>query len=296
MTPASDAHPQPPVPEVAQRWRDRRADYRRRGDLFDPSGWSVDVIARDRDAASFVTTHHYSGSYPAARLRVGMYGPAETPAGPAPLMGVAVFSVPMTQSVIPSWCGVAPDAGVELGRFVLLPQVGFNGETWFLTRALVLLRDVLRIWRVVSFSDPLPRYDSWGREVKPGHIGQIYQALGAHYLGRTKARTLLLAPDGCVISERAISKIRKMESGWEASARHIVALGADARQAGEAPDAWLRRVLPVFRRLHHPGNHGYLFVNDRNYLLRTTGQAYLRQHPVSAQRAPTQEDRHDDTR
>jgi hypothetical protein len=106
------------------------------------------------EAKDFVEAHHYSRAYPAARFRFGGTG---------------------TESV-------------ELGRFVLLDEVPFNGETWMLGQC---------------FSDPFPRTDSSGREVFRGHLGTIYRAHNARYLGRGTPRTLRLLPDGSVLSERA---------------------------------------------------------------------------------------------
>jgi hypothetical protein len=56
---------------------------------------------------------------------------------------------------------------------------------------------------VVRFSDP--RRTATGELVFPGHIGTIYQASSAAYLGLTAPCRLLLLPDGCVLSERALS-------------------------------------------------------------------------------------------
>ena len=57
---------------------------------------------------------------------------------------------------------------------------------------------------VVSFSDPLARRTAAGDVVFGGHVGTIYQAHNAAYLGRGTARTLRLLPDGAVLSARAL--------------------------------------------------------------------------------------------
>ena len=247
---------------VEQRWRDRRDSYRQRGDRFDPSAFGVEVLREDREARAFVQAHHYSGSYPAARCRVGLYRGREGWYR-GELVGVAVFSVPMAQAVIPRWGGVEAASGVELGRFVLLDSVGFNAESWFLSRALRALRAELpEVEAVVSLSDPVPRSTSSGIVVTPGHVGTIYQALGASYRGRTEARTHYQGADGRFLSPRALSKIRGEERGWEYASRDLIQAGADPRWIGEAPEAWLARVLPSFRRVRHPGNHVYLFRID----------------------------------
>ena len=48
-------------------------------------------------------------------------------------------------------------------------------------------------------SDPCAIRAPEGQEIFPGHLGGIYQARSAHYLGRTKARTVLVTPDGQVL-------------------------------------------------------------------------------------------------
>ena len=78
---------------VAQRWRGGRAVYRPAGTVINPRRYEVAPIAGDAEAREFVTRHHYSGSYPAARERVGLYR------GGA-LVGVAVFSVPVQGKVL----------------------------------------------------------------------------------------------------------------------------------------------------------------------------------------------------
>ena len=114
---------------------------------------------------------------------------------------------------------------------------------------------------VVSFSDPLARRTADGRIVFPGHIGLIYQASNAAYLGRSAARTIHLLPDGRVLCGRALQKIRAGEVGWEYAARQLVGAGARPRRAGEDGATFLRRALQEagVRTVRHPGNHRYAF-------------------------------------
>src|SRR5262245_32834628 len=142
---------------VTQRWREQRDSYRPAGELIQTDQYEVAEIADDRTAKAFVLDHHYSGCYPSARFRFGLYRGQD-------LVGVAVFSHPCSDKVLTSVFPMLParDA-VELGRFVLLDQVPGNGETWFLARAFELLRG--RIGGVVSFSDPMPRALADGRVV-----------------------------------------------------------------------------------------------------------------------------------
>ena len=114
---------------------------------------------------------------------------------------------------------------------------------------------------MVSFSDPVPRCTAAGDLVFPGHIGIIYQASNAEYLGRTARRRILLLPDGRVLSERALSKVRGDEQGHAYVERELVRFGPRARRASEAGVAWLRDALHAAGvwSIVHGGNHRYAF-------------------------------------
>jgi hypothetical protein len=246
---------------VCQRWRTGRASYRPAGEVINPSAYEVAPIPGDSEAKAFVLRHHYSGTYPAARWRFGLYRGAG-------LVGVAVFSHPCNDAVLTSvFPGPAREA-VELGRFVLVDDVPSNGETWFLGRAFALLRrEGLR--GVVSFSDPVSRQDAAGRQVMPGHVGTIYQAHNGAYLGRSTPRTLRFLPDGSVFSARAAQKVRARERGWRYAVEQLVGAGLPPpeRDMGE----WLRRSVASLRKVRHPGNHRYAGAFRRESL---AGAAY----------------------
>lgn len=244
-----------------QRWRDRRDSYRPAGETIRTAEYEVAPVG-EREAKAFIVAHHYSRSYPAARFRCGLYR------GGA-LAGVAVFSVPARAAVLTNVfaTGSAMDS-VELGRFVLLDSVPGNGETWFLARCFELLR-AEQLVGVLSFSDPMPRRVD-GVVVFPGHLGTIYQAHNACYLGRATARVLRLLPDGTVFSERAWSKVRSGERGWTYAVELLVRHGAQAPRCLGAgvPDLdelrpWLRAVVGGLTRLRHPGNHRYGWALQR---------------------------------
>lgn len=248
------------TPTGNQRWRERRDSYRPAGEVIDPRSFDVAEIEDDTTPKAFVEQHHYSGDYPAARFRFGLYRRGE-------LAGTAVFSHPVNNKVLTNTftkLARAKDA-VELGRFVLLDDVAANGETWFLARCFELLRG--RVVGVVSFSDPIPRTDDRGRLVFPGHLGGIYQAFNGRCLGRGTARTLALLPDGRVFSERSRSKIRGLERGWRYCVAELEGYGAAPYQGGEdagAARAWLAEQLPrVTRPLRHPGNWKYAWGLER---------------------------------
>ena len=247
---------QPLLPFGNQRWRDRRALYRPPAETLCPRHYDVEPIAADGPAKAFVKLHHYSGSYPAARFRVGLYYRGE-------LSGIAVFAHPCNDRVLTNVFPGDPLYSVELARFVLLDSVPGNGETWFLARAFECLR-ALGLRGVLSFSDPVPRLDLAGRLITPGHVGTIYQAHNARYLGRSTPRTLRLLPDGTVLSDRTLQKIRSRERGYEYGIGLLVAHGALAPRPDEDPDTWLREWLGrLCRPLHHPGNHRYAWNLQR---------------------------------
>ena len=237
-----------------QRWdRGRDAWVLPGRDHFQPGRYAVAPIS-EAAARAFVERHHYSGSYPAARLRYGLLEDGQ-------LAGVAVLSVPVNERTLTRpFPGLQPyTQTLELGRFVLADSVGFNGESWFLARAFRLAAgDGLR--GVVSFSDPVPRTTTAGLIVFPGHVGGIYQASSATYAGRGTARTLTLLPDGTVLSARALQKVRAGETGTDYVERLLVDHGARPRGGRPGP-AWLAEALDDARarELRHPGNHRYLF-------------------------------------
>jgi hypothetical protein len=248
---------------VAQRWSEGRTRFRPSGECIRTSEYDVAAIAEDTPAKAFIAAHHYSHSYPAARERIGLYRRGA-------LVGVAVFSHPANDKVLTSvFHGRAIDS-IELGRFVLLDEVPGNGETWFLARCFEQLR-ARGLRGVVSFSDPISRMSADGRAIFPGHIGTIYQAHNAAYLGRGTARALRLLPDATVMSARALQKIRAGEKGWRPAAALLERHGAEA-----CPDdnrrEWLRLWLPrLTRPLSHPGNHKYAWSFDRRVTLTPAG-------------------------
>jgi hypothetical protein len=102
--------------DLVQRWNSRRSFFRPAGELINTSAYEVAALDSDSTAKAFVLAHHYSGTYPAARWRFGLYRAAQ-------LVGVAVFSHPSNDAVLTSvFPGKATDS-VELGRFVLLDDV-----------------------------------------------------------------------------------------------------------------------------------------------------------------------------
>jgi hypothetical protein len=244
------------VPSPTQRWRDQRQHWRvDRDEGFRKSDYTVDAI-RDGVARAFVVQHHYSGSYPVVKERVGLFHGTQ-------LVGVAVFSIPMNNHAMTRYTGWPAGAGLELGRFVLLDEVPYNAESFFLARAFKHLHATRPdLHAVIAYSDPLPRQTETGDTVMPGHVGVIYQASSATYLGRAQPKTLHVTRDGMALSTRALSKIRLQEHGAGSAERRLVKLGAPPRAFGQDPADWVASVLAsgVFRKVHHPGNHVYGFA------------------------------------
>lgn len=244
-----------PASDYCQRWNHRQHTWRHRRDGgFDRDSYTVEALD-EAIAKTYVTTHHYSGSYPAARLRYGLFDAGE-------LVGVAVFGIPVQTSVLTNpFPELEPfTESLELSRFVLADACPSNSETWFLARcfeeaAAVGLRGV------VSFADPVPRIIA-GRVIAPGHVGTIYKASNATYTGRGAPQTMTLLPTGLVLNNRAKSKVRNQEQGHDNVERKLVALGARTMRAGEQPASWLADVLDNIgaTKVRHRGNHRYLFA------------------------------------
>lgn len=247
------------ITDRSQRWRDRRHSFVPASSVIDPREYSVDVIDCMRQAKPFVVREHYSQSFPASRLSVGLF--RNGTAGTSRLVGVATFAVPINNAAVPKHTGLTSHtAAADLGRLVCLDEVAGNGETFFLSRAFRLLRqekpDILSI---ISYADPMRRFYPDGTVRLPGHVGQVYSVMGAQYRGRCKPRLEAYTPDGQLCSERALSKIRNQETGMGYAIDDLIRRGAppvdkDARQ-------WLADLQNsgFLSKRRHNGNHIYVF-------------------------------------
>jgi hypothetical protein len=238
----------------SQRWRERRQYFRPAGELIDPRDYETAAIegdGADTIARRFIETHHYEHSYVAARRRFGFYHRS------GELVGVAVFAHPARDCVLTN---VFPGEAIEsllLGRLVLLDSVKGNGETRFLSQAFKMLRRDGFIG-VRSFSDPFPRTDEEGRTIFKGHIGGIYQAFSAVYLGRARKDTMRLLPDGQVLHGRALAKIKKRDRGYLSHVETLERFGAAPLRPEDDAEAWAEHwAARLTRKLRHPGNHDY---------------------------------------
>lgn len=248
--------------DVCQRWYRGRGSYVSTRAFFKPDRFSVQVLDDDTTPRTFIEQHHYSGSYCAAVFRVGLFEKRRN--HQEQLVGACVFAEPAQSKVVSCWSGGLPKSqGTTLARLVLLERVLANAESWFVKRALDQLKEArpgLKV--VVSYSDPVERTTVWGETVMPGHVGAVYQALGARFVGRAEGRTNYLTTRGTILDGRTLTKVRKGEKGAAPFYERLLAAGAPPRAFGEDPRAYVRRVLREgpFRPQRHPGNLVYLFA------------------------------------
>jgi len=141
-------------------------------------------VAKADTASSkaFVKQHHYSGGIHNGPMTYGLYRLSDNE-----LVGVCAFATPSSEAVCASVFGGEYKRSVtELHRLVLLDDVPHNAESFFISRALKLLRDDRPNYSaVLSFAD-----------TTEGHLGTIYQATNALYLGTTSPTTFFVDEDG----------------------------------------------------------------------------------------------------
>ncbi|MET9879278.1 hypothetical protein ABZZ36_32320 [Actinacidiphila glaucinigra] len=249
---------------LCQRWRNRRPSWRRTSEGgFDPARYQARPVPAAL-AREFVTTHHYSKTWPAVRLSYGLYDRAIAGARGGALVGVFALGVPMHATVLtkvfprvqPYW------NSLELSRLVLLDSCEANSESYFVARALRMAA-AMGVRGVLAHSDPLPRHRRTPsgdvETIMIGHWGCTYQSSNMSYLGRTRPRRLTVLPDASILYDRAKSKVRAQESGHGGVERRLVALGARLRSPRESGGEWLAEALQTIGAvtIHHPGNHRY---------------------------------------
>lgn len=251
MLPGASEWCQRSGPGRVQSWRHRR-DGGFNSRRYDVAPVSAAV------GRQFVANLHYLGTWPAVRLAYGLYEGGE-------LVGVGALAVPTNKRVLTN---ALPDLqpyteSLDLARLVLREIVPANAESWFVAQALRLAAGE-GIRAVTMCSDPTPQWRN-GQQVTPGHVGIVYQALNATYLGQSAKRTVWVLPDGSVLNGRTASKITGGEQGCDGAAARLVALGAPAPGGSlrnwdhAARAAWLKTAKHVIgahcERV--PGNHGY---------------------------------------
>ncbi len=244
---------QPELTGWCQRWNTQVDSWQHPDlDQFQPHRYRVQPID-EASARDFVTTHHYSRAWPAAKLRYGLIEDSER------MVGACVLGVPMDPRVLTNpFPALTPyQQSLDLSRLVLLDRVPANAESWFVSR---VFRDAAGqgVRGVVAFSDPVSRTVG-GRTVMPGHVGIVYQALGAVYTGRATPRTNTMLPDGTVLTARTIAKVTGKESGGDGAIARLVQMGAPRKPEMMPGREWLPGALVAIgaRQVRHPGNHRY---------------------------------------
>ena len=233
-----------------QRWRNRRSLYRVPDEVIRTEEYEIAMMPTEHEVRGLIATHHYLRTLPPSRFRFALYR-GET------LVGAAVFTYPTNDRTISNIFGCDAIEGAELGRLILLDEVPGNGESWFVGECLRRLKRE-GLAGIVSFSDPVPRLTCDGTLVTPGHIGTVYQALNAVYLGRSAARTLRLLPDGTALSDRTLQKLRTGEPGTKAIREILGLTGVELSREGLN-----ELVRGKTRPLKHPGNHRYAWALAR---------------------------------
>jgi len=164
-----------------------------------------------RAAKMLVTKFHYSGGMGNAGFHVGLtHQPTNE------LLGVIVFHSSISEATMAKVFGDA-DMVTELHRMAIRPEAPHNTASWFISRAL----DVLKVHKphyngVISFAD-----------TTEGHDGTVYQAANADYYGMTGTATYYRDEEGALRAPRQngenISKEQAKERGWkpvERDAKH----------------------------------------------------------------------------
>jgi hypothetical protein len=267
-----------------QRWQAGRQRWRRVDEGgFDPDRYTVAVV--DHDAAvRFVRAHHYSQAWPSVTHRFGLFDHGADDAGE--LVGVIALGTPMSNAVLTNvFPSLVPnEESLEWSRLVLVDEVPANGESWFARRAFRLAA-AADVRGVVTFADPVARWqrtDEGLVQIKPGHVGTVYQGLNMAYLGRATRRTRIILPDASELTDRALSKLRRRERGGPGVVRRLVGLGASEPAPEANLSEWLSASLATIGayRQRHPGNHRYaLRIGSRRQRSRTLIAMGLHSYP-----------------
>jgi len=184
----------------------------------------------------FVKKYHYTGGIKGS-LTYGLFNNYE-------LIGVCAFATPSSENVCASVFGIEYKRSVtELHRLVLLDWVPKNSESWFISRALkVLKKDKPFYNAVLSFAD-----------ANEGHSGIIYQATNAIYTGTSSKSIFYLDQDGRLRHPRHdghnISRAEALSRNWktikrEGKYRYLYLLPNDKRHKKELLKTLLLKQLP----------------------------------------------------
>ena len=142
--------------------------------------YQVKVISCKEGKEYIIKNHYTHGCHNAPSPCVGLFEEER-------LIGVCAFACPCSENVRASVFGVDyKDSVTELHRLHILDITPKNTESWFISRALKLLKEVKpKIKAVISFSD-----------TTVGHEGTIYKATNAYRIGKTGSAVFYRDADG----------------------------------------------------------------------------------------------------
>jgi hypothetical protein len=155
----------------------------------------------------FITANHYTHGCHNGPMGFGLYYSEQ-------LIGVCAFATPCSENVRSSVFGKDyKDSVTELHRLFIFDGTPRNLETWFVSRALNMLKqEKPHINAVVSFADG-----------SQGHFGFVYQALNAIYYGTSGKATFYRDMTGRLRHPRQngvnITKETADTYGWVAEKR-----------------------------------------------------------------------------
>ena len=246
-------------PDTCQRWFNGRTSFRLAQEPINPDHFAVEPIEFGV-GKTFVETHHYSRSFSPCRQSYGLFFKPNA-LEPSRLVGVATFAPASNVNSITKYSGLPFSQGAELSRLVILDSVGGCGETWFLARALRQFKESHPECKIViSYSDPVARRNTDGTVTMPGHVGSIYQASNALFLGTASPKTQYLDPKtGLAYANRGLAKIRNNEVGREYAEKKLTEFSGAERMPDETPAAFVKRALAMLKPQRHPGNYCYAF-------------------------------------
>jgi hypothetical protein len=277
---------------VSERWREGMAGFVPNTGTDLEKDYEVEQIG-GKVAKCFVQRHHYLPNFPQIGAAYGLH----TKRG-GRLVGVAIWSNAARNSEV-RYGRVKTNEIRDLSRLVLLDEVPGNAESFFVARAKSRYaryhqecertfggseREPSRLRVLLSMSDPVPVSDSEGNIILPGHIGNVYQALNAYYVGRSSPKTQLVTPGGHIIAGRGYSKVdawlrddSKAGRGGEAMLDRLDALlpgfKKARRRSRKTTETLLKEPRWGLRIQHHPGNIVYAWLvggksENRNTLKR----------------------------
>lgn len=189
---------------------------------FSSEGFKVKKI-KSSVGKDFIRKHHYTRSCHNGPMCYGLFREDD-------LIGVIAFATPISENVRASVYG--PDRKnevTELHRLIILDGTKTNAESWFIAKALKLLKkDRPNYSAVVSFADETQ-----------GHVGTIYKATNALYQGTTAKAWFFRDQENRLRHPRQsghnVTREEAEEWGWtrerrEAKHRYLFLIGSSAQK------------------------------------------------------------------